>query len=424
LKTWPRPGAIYYGWIIVAALALTEVTSWGILYYALSAFLLAMEQELGWSRAALAGGFSLALAAQALMAIPVGRWLDRHGPRLLMSLGSILATLLVFAWSRVENLLTYYLIWTGLGMAMAAVLYEPAFATVARFFERDRPRALAVLTLVAGLASICFLPLANALLERWGWRTAVAILAAILGLITIPLHALILRRRPQDLGLEVDGRPVASRATLGENKLARPSLPAKVALRSRVFLAFTSSTVFAALATATVAIHVLPFLSESGHSAAFAAFVVGLVGAMQIPGRLFFAFLSRRMPARWLSAATFLLQALALFWLPWATSAAGAIVFSCLFGVGNGIVTLLRASRPAEFFGTANYGEISGVIAFASTMARAVAPVAIGFCYVWTGYRPLLLGLGVLLVAAAVTAFCAEVWAERNRGEALSLEAA
>jgi MFS family permease len=281
------------------------------------------------------------------------------------------------------------------------------------------------LTLVAGLAGICFLPLANSLLDRFGWRPAVAILAAVLGLITIPLHVGVLRRRPQDLGLEVDGRPHAPNEGLASatHLTTRPAVPAKVALRSRVFLAFTGSAVFSALATATVAVHVLPFLIESGRSAAFAAFVVGLVGAMQIPGRLLFAFLSGRLPTRWLSPATFLLQALALFWLPWAKTEAGAIGFACLFGVGNGIVTLLRASRPAEFFGTSSYGEISGVIAFASTMARALAPVTIGFFYAWTGYRPLLLGLGMLLVAAAVTAFCAEVWAERNRPKAPTLEA-
>jgi MFS family permease len=80
---------LYYGWVVVGTLATTETISWGILYYAFAAFLVPMQQELGWSTAALTGAYSLALLVSGLAAVPVGRWVDRHGPRLLMTLGSI-----------------------------------------------------------------------------------------------------------------------------------------------------------------------------------------------------------------------------------------------------------------------------------------------------------------------------------------------
>src|SRR5690242_525269 len=99
----PRRG-LYYGWVLVLTLAATETTSFGVLYYTFTVFLTPMQVELGWSRAALTGAFSLAQLVNGIAGVPAGRWLDRHGPRALMTVGSCLAALLVLAWSRVDNL--------------------------------------------------------------------------------------------------------------------------------------------------------------------------------------------------------------------------------------------------------------------------------------------------------------------------------
>lgn len=95
---------IYYGWIMLVTVSITEVVSWGILYYAFSVFITPMESELGWPRSAISGAFSLALLCGGLAALPVGRWIDRHGTRMLMTSGSVLGTLLLLAWSQVTSL--------------------------------------------------------------------------------------------------------------------------------------------------------------------------------------------------------------------------------------------------------------------------------------------------------------------------------
>src|SRR5437868_4843151 len=200
----PQHG-LYYGWIMLLTVSFTELISWGVLYYAFTVFLKPMQASLGWSTAELTGAFSLALLCSAGAALPIGRWLDRHGTRFLMTLGSCVASLLVLAWAAVENLTLFYLIWVGIGIIMATVLYDPAFALVATWFRQQRARALTVLTFIAGFASVIFVPLAQWLIQVQGWRMALVILALLLALITIPLHALILRRRPQDLGLVPDG---------------------------------------------------------------------------------------------------------------------------------------------------------------------------------------------------------------------------
>jgi MFS family permease len=108
-RPWRSGHAPYYGWLLVGGLGLTEIISWGALYYAFSVFLAPMEAELGWSRGAVTGAFSLALVLSAFGAIPVGRWLDRHGARLLMTAGSCLGTVLLLAWSQVSSLEGLYL---------------------------------------------------------------------------------------------------------------------------------------------------------------------------------------------------------------------------------------------------------------------------------------------------------------------------
>src|ERR687885_1395927 len=95
-------GRPYYGWVLVGALGVTETISWGVLYYAFSVFVTPMETDLGWSRGQTTGAFSLALVLSGIGAIPVGRWLDRHGARLLMTVGSRIGTLLVLAWASAD----------------------------------------------------------------------------------------------------------------------------------------------------------------------------------------------------------------------------------------------------------------------------------------------------------------------------------
>ncbi|MEZ4496930.1 MAG: MFS transporter [Thermomicrobiales bacterium] len=158
----------YYGWVITGTLAITETVSWGILYYAFSALLAPMRDDLGWSVSTLTGGFSLALIVMGIVAPAVGIWLDRHGPRLLMTGASILGTLMVVAWSRVNDVWLYYLIWIGMGLAMSGALYEPAFTSITAWFERDRSRAILIITIMAGFASTIFLPLSGWFEENVG----------------------------------------------------------------------------------------------------------------------------------------------------------------------------------------------------------------------------------------------------------------
>ena len=405
-------GGLYYGWVLVAALGVTETVSWGVLYYAFGVFVRPMEAELGWSRAAVSGAFALAVLLSGVAAVPVGRWLDRRGPRALMTAGSIAGTLLVLAWAAVRDLAAFYAVWAGIGVVMAAVLYEPAFAVVAVWFRRRRARAFTALTLMAGLASTVFLPLAGWLLERQGWRGALVTLAAVLGAATIVPHALLLRRRPEDLGLLPDGAPlepaavpVAPAAGRGNG---RGGLAVRDVLRLGGFPWLAAAFGLSALAATGVGVHLVPYLTEQGFGVGQAAALTGAVGATQLVGRLAFAPLEGRVPRGRLAALVLLLQPLALLTLLLAPGPAGLAAFVVLFGAGRGAATLARATLVAGLYGPARYASISGVLALCLTLAQAAAPLALGAGRDALGtYRPFLWGLVAVSTVAAVAAVLA-----------------
>jgi MFS family permease len=395
---------LYYGWVLVAVLAVTETVSYGVLQYAFPVFLAPMQAELGWSRTAMTGAFSLASLVSGFAAIPAGRWVDRHGARGLMTAGSLLAALLLLAWAATDGLAAFYAIWAGLGLAMAAVLYEPAFAVVASWFHHLRGRALTVLTFVAGFASVIFVPLATWLVEAYEWRRALVWLAIILATTTILPHAILLRRRPEDLGLLPDGGSGVDDDGRGASPLL-PSVPADVAIRGASFRWLTIAFALSSLTTTALAVHLIPLLLERGYAPAFAGAAMGAVGLMALPGRLIFTPLGSRWPRAAVTASIFLLQALGIAALMMGGGEGWVWACVALFGAGFGAITPARAALLAEFYGPLEYGRISGVLAMFLALARAAAPVGASVLYaLGGGYTPVLWTLlaGCLAAGAAV----------------------
>jgi MFS family permease len=401
---------VYYGWPMLTAVSTAQVISWGILYYAFSVFVAPMQAELDWSTVELTGAYSLALLCSGLAAVPVGRWLDRRGPRLLMTLGSLLATLLVIAWSQVTSLAVFYLIMAGIGLVSAAVLYEPAFAIVAVWFRRQRGRALTLLTFFGAFASFVFIPLSAWLTHLLGWRGALLALAGILAATTVPIHALLLRRRPEDLGLLPDGEAASDGAAALPGRQER-SITTGAALREVRFWLLTFAFAASTVAGVTLTVHIIPYLIAVGHSAGFAATVAGLFGLMSLLGRMTIGPLADRVARRWITAGLIGMQLAGLAVLATAgRTGAGALLYVALFGAGSGTLTIMRAALLAEQYGPANYGTINGAQNLALTGARTVAPVGAGLLVVALGgYAPLLWGLvGVLALGAAAVLLARE----------------
>jgi MFS family permease len=384
-----------YGWVIVMTLSVTETVTWGIVYYGFPVFLRPMEQDLGASRVAVTGAFSVGLGVSALAALPVGRWIDRHGARGLMTVGSCLATLLTYAWARVETLPALYAVWFGMGVAMAATLYEPAFAVVVSWFTRGRDRALLTVTLAAGLASTIFMPIEAWLLSRVGWRDALTILTVVLGVITIPMHAALLRRSPAGAA--------HPRVANGGPTGPAGGVTLDAARRTAVFWVLSAAFFVSNFVTAALSTHLIPYLAGRGYSPTIAATVMGWMGAMQLPGRVLFVPIAAWLGARWMLAAVFLAQALGIGQLPLLGVIGTIVPFVGLQGAANGMATLARATSLAEIFGSRHYGAIAGAVALGANGARAIGPVGASLLWVGLGSYPAVFwALGASLIVAAV----------------------
>jgi cyanate permease len=384
---WQRGGP----WRMTAVLAFTETVSWGILYYAFAVLLLPMQRELEATRGELSVAFSIAIVTRALAAPGVGALVDRSGIRHLMTIGSFAGAACIAAWSAVQSLGQLIVVFVGVGIVTAAVLYEPAFAAVARSFTSVRrgPAILAI-TIAAGLASTIFLPLTASLVESLGWRTALQVLALILLFGTAFPHMLLLR-----------DPPVVSPDSTKDGRTSglRP------ALRDPTFwwlaLMLTAGTV----PVITVATHLPAMLIERGAEPVVAASFAGSLGVLSVSGRIVLTWAERRADLSTLLAAVFTLQALGLVALATTNGLFGLGVFVLTFGLGFGTLTVAKPLLVARAFSQASFGVIAGGLATIATLAKAASPVVAGVARDTTGsYRELLLGLVLVSVLAAFAA--------------------
>ncbi|HEY0874905.1 MAG TPA: MFS transporter [Vicinamibacterales bacterium] len=386
----------------VIAVGIGQCVNWGVLYYAFAVLLLPVEAELGAERWIVTGAFSLALLLSAIAAPTIGRWSDRdHGWRLMQAGGYAAAGLLAF-WALLPSLWTLYLVWAGLGVCMAAALYEPAFAIVGRAHHdpASRLRALGTVTLFGGLASTVFLPLTDALVRAGGWRAGVMVLALLLVLSTGMIHRVAPTRTPDGHSREATITPRRARTEAADSG---PPL-------SFLLLAFG----FASLSSAAVIANLVPALAERAVTPTTAAAFGGMFGLMQLPGR------AAMMQGRF-SGSPFLLLAgslgLQAFGLgTWALipSAVAAFVGLAVFAVGSGLTTLVRPYLIHSLVEPHEAGYVNGRLAQAQQLTRAAGPVLAAWAVTAVPYSAVLALLGVAF--AALTTWTVLRYASRRAG--------
>jgi predicted MFS family arabinose efflux permease len=366
---------------MIGALSITQTAGYGVLYYAFSVFIPPMSRDLHAGVAQLTGAITLAVLVSGVAAPLIGRWLDRHGGRGLMTLGSVLGGLAVLAWSQVRSVAQLYLVCGVLGVASAMVLYEAAFAVIVAWFDATRrSRALLAVTVVAGFASSIFLPLTGFLVDLYGWRQALVILAVGYALTSVPLHALAVRSRAAPP--HVNRREIVGSA-----------------LRERPFWLLAAAFLTQTGAVAVMGVLLVTYLIALGHAPVFAAGVAGLLGVLSVTGRLVTTGLQGRWSVALITAVMFGVQGLAAVLLPLiGRSTAGAVAGVVLFGLGFGVGTIARPALLADRYGTGAYASLSGALALPITVAKAVAPLLAAGIAQFAGY-PAVMG--------AVAAACA-----------------
>jgi MFS family permease len=364
----PSPGAFIFGpWRAVSVLGLTEILSWGAMFYppVLTVPLIAADH--GWSPPFAMAGFSVGLFVGGLCSRYVGSAIDRVGGHVVMPVGSLIgsAGLVALAWA--PGVASYFAAWITIGIAMAASLYDPAFATLGRIFGSAARTPITALTLVAGFASTVSWPVTQFLIQTVGWRGAYLVYAALLAGLAAPLHAFAL---PREQAGSISRHAAAADQA---RKVFVPSHGFAFVLVAAGFASY-------AFVPSALSAQLLAIFQRFGLAPATVVAIGMLFGPAQVLARICEFSFARRLHPLWIArsavgllVAAFVLLALLPF------SASVAAIFAVMFGMANGLLTIARGTVPLALFGASGYGRLMGRIGGPFLVVQALAPVVVTF---------------------------------------------
>lgn len=361
-------------WPLAWRLAIGQIFFWGILYYAFTVAVGPIHASTGWSRPFLNLGLSLGLLTWGACAYPAGYWIQRRGARELMTGASLLGGAALALMGIATSPALYLLAWIMLGGAMACTLYDPAFATITATFGENYRRGITLITLVGGLASTVFIPLAQLAVSHGGWRTALVLLGLTVALICAPLHWWGMPRsvRPALSGIGGTSSRLEAWWTTFRADVSDPRFVGLALWFAAHSAAFTG-----------LIFQLVPVLQALGVSNDTIVTAIAVMGPMQVVGRFFLSTRGVHFSALRVglfAMAALIASVLILLLLP--ATLLSLCVFAGVLGLGNGMLTIVRGTAVAELFGPARYAEINGALTAPGVLAKAAAPLA--FAGLWT----------------------------------------
>jgi sugar phosphate permease len=407
----------YYGWwVVIAAATIILIASAGPLYL-FGTLVDPLEEEFGWSRAAIGAGPSIA-ALMAGLTVPVAGYLvDRVGVRPLLVAGVTLVGGGFLALSQIQTLWQFYISVAVIAVGMSLAALQVCQVAIAHWFVKKRGRALGILGAGEGAAGVMVL-LTALLIALFEWRAGLMIVGV--GQLAICMTlALTVRQRPEEMGLLPDGEPSglsqasgspppeAVNGQAGSSNIGpEEGLTIGQALQTRSFWLLTLALILGWIGALAIIVHVIAYLDESGGFIEEGAALI----AMGIPlgslvGRVGFGWLADYLNKRWLLATVWTLQGLGILIFAAVHSPWQAVVFLVVFAPAFGGAITVLPTLQAEYFGLRAFGTIQGLMWGMATLAPLVGPIFAGAVYDMVDtYRPafLIMGLSALAAAPAV----------------------
>mgnify|MGYP001594587800 CR=1 FL=1 len=409
--THPEGRRFYYGWVMVG-LAMLSMAYWFGLRTTFSVFFVALIDEFHWARADAAAALSIAMVAYMVMAPIVGILVDRIGPRRVMLPGIVLTGLGLLLSTQIETLTQFYLFYgvvAGLGVVSLSI--APFTVILAHWFEKKRGTANGLASVGMGLSSLFFVPLFQYLISLWGWRSAFFIFSLLVFAIPLPLNAIFLKHRPEEIGLLPDGDPADN---MPKEALFRPTSSSlrdqvlKDLMKTRRFwlvILFPSLIVFGIY---IVIVHHVRYLVDLGVDKMWAASLFAVVGAISGGFRFFWGWLSDRIGREityTLGGICFSLGILALLLFQYIPSPFLLYFFAFFFGAGWGSTAPMFMSISGDLYKGKNFGLIYGMVEGNIGIGAAVGTWLGGYIfdqtqnYFWAFVLAILIGfISVFLV--------------------------
>lgn len=394
---------IFFGWWIVAVAATGLAFGYGpVIVYTFSVFFKPVSEEFQWTRAETSLAFSLSLTLM-IVAMPViGRLVDRYGARrVILPAAAVLGVSLISFSIPSLGQWHFYGVYLILGLIGAGTTPVPYNSVLSHWFDKKRGLALGLATIGIGVSTVIMPSLAHALITRFGWRGAYALLGVFVIVVTIPVVGFFLKETPQMMGLSVDAAE-GSAEIVRESDAERPGISAKDARRSSTFWIMCVSFFLISVSINGCLIHLIPILTDRGISSQRAALAASLLGGATLIGRAGTGYLLDRFFASHVAVWFFAGTALGVVLLSTGVAGLPVMVAAILLGLGNGAEADIMAYQMSRYFGLRAFAEIYSYILAAYTLGGVVGPLLMGIGFDSTGSYQLILMLFLVAVVASV----------------------
>lgn len=405
-----RRPAVFRGWAIVAVAALATFAEVTFFNPVLGVFVTPLQEEFGWSRATVAAALTFGGFTAAAISPLVGRALDAWGGRPLLAAGAALVGLCAFGLMLTHHLWSFYLLYSIGRAASVGVVSLAAAVTVSNWFIRRRGLALGILQ-VGTRAGQAILPLlAQITIAAAGWRAAWGVLGALTLAVTVLPTLLVVRRRPEDVGLLPDGGPLPVPVAGGADGPPAPAVEEtwtfREALATRAYWLLLLALSAEVMVGGSINFHLFPHLTDRGLSPGIAITVLSTYATIGAIGGIVGGWVQQRAGARWTMAASLVLSAVGLLILIRVSTEATAFLFSLVYGLAFGSVVTMSHAVVAEYFGRLSLGTIRGSMQPVILTVNALGPLTAGLAFDFTGEytRVFLLFAAMSLLASVLLA--------------------
>jgi sugar phosphate permease len=401
---------IHYGWVMVGVTFFTALISAGTVG-APGVFIVPLQHEFGWSTAEISSALSIRFVLFGLMAPFAAALLNRYGLRnvaLAAQLIVVSALLTSLAMTKVWQLVLLWGVVIGIGTGMTALVLGATIA--ARWFVARRGLVVGILTASVATGQLIFLPLLASITERYGWRTALALVCVMLCVSAFAV-LMIIRDRPSDVGLRPFGdngtEPLAAPAPNNAPILTAALGTLRDASKSAVFWAlFLTFAICGASTAGLVQVHLIPMCLDFGIPQVQAASLLAAMGVFDFFGTIVSGWLSDRYDNRWLLFWYYGLRGLSLVYLPFSDfSFYGLSLFAMFYGL-DWIATVPPTVRlTAQRFGAERANLVFGWIFAGHQIGAGFAAFAAGLSRtLLASYLPAFFVAGALCIVAALVA--------------------
>lgn len=371
---------IFYGYYLVAASLCIIVIATGM-QVGFGIFFKPLLTEFGWTRAMTSAAFSISWIVQGLMGIIVGRFNDKLGPRVLLTVCGCLLGLSYMLMSQISNIWQIYLLYgVVIGIAMSGTLV-PVVSTVARWFVARRSMMTGIVWSGSAIGTTIGAPVADWLISTYNWRVSYIILGSLV-LVGIVIAAQFLRRDPAQMALLPYGEKERREKGL---KPEITGLSLRQALNTRQLWIILAMSFCLAFCLFAITVHIVPYATDLGISAATAAIILATLGGLSIVGRIAIGSVADRMGNVRVIIISTAIMSLSLFWIVLAREIWGIYLFAVVFGIASSGAGVLFSPLVAELFGLRWHGSIYGVTTLGFAVGAAGGPLAAGYIFDTTG---------------------------------------